>query len=97
MSIIALLELRLKPDSLAAGYRLLTEILVDTRAFPGCQGVEALIDNADPSHVILKESWESAEADAAYRTWREGDGASELGSFLSCAPVLTVLRIDPAI
>ncbi len=97
MSVTALLELRLKPDSLDAAHRLLAEILVDTRAFAGCEAVDVLVDNADPAHVIVKESWVSAEADAAYRAWRAGDGATELGSVLTEAPVLTVLTLDASI
>jgi quinol monooxygenase YgiN len=98
MSVIALLELRLKPDSLDSAYQVLREILVDTRAFPGCESVEVLIDNADPAHVIAKEIWASQEADAAYRAWRASDaGASALGSVLAGAPVLTILTVDPGI
>ncbi len=98
MSVIALLELRLKPESLDAAYRVLSEVLVDTRAFPGCESVEVLIDNADPAHVIAKEIWASTEADAAYREWRASDaGAGALGSVLAGAPVLTVLTVGAGI
>ena len=97
MTVTALLELRLKPESLDAAYQLLREILADTRAFAGCESVNVLIDNADPAHVILHESWASTEADAAYRAWREGDGATTLGSMLTGAPVLTVLTLDSGI
>ncbi|MET3805973.1 quinol monooxygenase YgiN [Nakamurella sp. UYEF19] len=91
MPVIALLELRLKPESLPGAHQLLREILADTRAFAGCEGVEVLVDNADPAHIVVHEIWASAEADAAYRAWRAGDGASNLGSILTGAPVLTVL------
>lgn len=95
MSVTALLELRLKPESLGAAHQLLREILADTRAFAGCEGVEVLIDNEDPAHIIAKETWASAEADAAYRAWRATEaGASDLGSVLAGAPVLTVLTVD---
>lgn len=97
MTITALLELRLKPESLDTSYQLLREILADTRAFAGCESVNVLIDNADPAHVIVHETWASVEADAAYRAWREGDGVTTLGSVLTGPPVLTVLTLNSGI
>jgi quinol monooxygenase YgiN len=98
MSVIALLELRLKPESLPSAYQVLREILADTRAFPGCESVEVLVDDADPAHIIAKEIWASKQADAAYREWRASDaGASALGSVLVGAPVLTVLSVNSEI
>ncbi len=91
MSTIALLELRLKPADLGAAMRVLDETLVATRSFAGNEGVEVLIDTADPAHVVVHEKWASLEADGAYRAWRAGDGASNLGSVLTAAPVLTIL------
>jgi quinol monooxygenase YgiN len=90
MAITALLELRVKPETLDQGLHAeLHAILSDTRAFEGCLGVDVLIDTADPTHFVVVESWESEEHDAAYRAWRAGDGQSNLGSFLAAPPVLT--------
>lgn len=91
MSTTALLELRLKPEDLDSGMRVLNDILVATRGFAGNEGVEVLVDTADPAHVIVHETWASLEADSAYRAWRAGEGANDLGSVLAAAPVLTVL------
>ncbi len=83
----------MKPDDLEAAYAAVHETLTATRAFPGCLGVEVLIDNADPAHVVLLERWESPEADAAYRAWRATpEGVSSLGPMVTAAPVLTVLQ-----
>lgn len=90
MSVTALLDLRLKPESIAIAPALIHEVLKDTRAFPGCLSVDVLVDSADPAHLILFEKWESAEADAAYRVWRAGEGASNLGTILAIAPQLSV-------
>jgi quinol monooxygenase YgiN len=92
MSITALLELRLKPEDLHAAMRVLDDVLVATRDFAGNEGVEVLVDTADPSHVVVHETWASLEADGAYRAWRAGEGANNLGSVLAAAPVLTVLK-----
>jgi quinol monooxygenase YgiN len=64
-------------------------ILTDTRAFEGCLGVDVLIDTVDPNHVVIVERWASEERDAAYRTWRAGDGKTTLGSFIASPPALT--------
>ncbi len=97
MSITSLLDLRIKPGVLDDAHEMLRSILFDTRAFPGCQGVDVLVDVADPTHLILKESWESIDADTAYRAWRAGEGATELGTVLTAAPALTVLSLESGI
>lgn len=89
MALTVLLELQLKPEAAAAAPAMLREILAQTRAFDGCLGVDVLVDTTNASHVILLERWASAEADAAYRHWRDGAGATELGSLLASAPQIT--------
>lgn len=91
MSITALLELRLKPEDLDSAMRVLEDVLVATRGFAGNEGVVVLVDTADPAHVIVHETWASLVADSAYRAWRAGEGANNLGSVLAGPPVLTVL------
>lgn len=89
MTIIAVLDLMLTPDAAASAPALIRDVLIGTRGFDGCLGVEVLFDTADANHVILIERWASPEADAAYREWRAGDGASNLGTILAGAPTLT--------
>jgi hypothetical protein len=45
--VIALLDLQLKADSLAAGIEVIHETLAGTRAFAGCLGVAVLVDSKD--------------------------------------------------
>jgi quinol monooxygenase YgiN len=94
MSLTALLELRLKPDALDDAYATVRKTLADTRQFPGCKAVDVLVDRDDRAHIVVHERWESAEADAAYRAWRAGEGANDLGSVLAGAPVLTILTTE---
>jgi quinol monooxygenase YgiN len=90
VSIVATLELRLRPDQLEAAPAVLEEVLAETRAFAGNLGVEVLTDVEDPTHVTAFERWESLEHDAAYRTWRAGDGRRPaLAALLAAPPVLT--------
>jgi quinol monooxygenase YgiN len=92
--VTAILDLQLKADALDRANEVIRATLVATRAFPGCLGVTVLVDSADPTHVALYEQWESAEHDAAYRTWRTtGEGASDLGTLLAAAPTLTLFTV----
>jgi heme oxygenase (mycobilin-producing) len=89
LAIKATLELRIKPGALDQAPDVLHKILTDTRAFDGNLGVEVLIDERDPEHIVVLESWESLAHDDAYRAWRAGDGASNLGTILAAPPTLT--------
>jgi heme oxygenase (mycobilin-producing) len=94
VAIIAVLDLQLKADSLESANDVLHATLTGTRAFPGCLGVTVLVDNDDPAHVLLYETWESIEHDRAYRAWRASpEGASDLGSILAAAPKLTLFTV----
>lgn len=94
MPVTAILDLQLRADALDRADEVIRATLVATRAFPGSLGVTVLVDNADPTHVALYEQWESAEDDAAYRTWRATpEGASDLGSLLAAAPTLTLFTV----
>ncbi|HEY9315745.1 putative quinol monooxygenase [Williamsia sp.] len=94
MSLTALLELKFKEDSLDAAKTVMQRVLAETRAFDGCDGVEVLIDKADPTRFLAVERWATAEADAKYREWRAGDGAIlDLGPLLAGRPNLTVYNV----
>ena len=93
MPLTVLLDLRLKAEAIAGAPALLRAILADTRAFDGCLGVDVLLNTEDASHVILLERWTSADADAAYRAWRAGAGATELGSLLVGPPQISQFEI----
>lgn len=89
MTLIVILDLRLKAEAVLAAPAMLREILTETRAFDGCLGVEVLVDTEDAAHMILFERWASAESDAAYRAWRAGAGATDLGSLLESVPLVS--------
>lgn len=93
MAVTALLEVRLDPDRIPEAHRVLAETLVATRGFDGCLNVKVTADVDDPAHVVVVETWESREHDAAYRAFRASpEGRSELGTVLVAAPTLTVLE-----
>ena len=86
MSLTVILDLQLKPELAATAPGILRKILAQTRVFEGCLGVDVLLDTEDAMHIILLERWASPEADATYRQWRAGAGATELGSLLASPP-----------
>lgn len=89
MAVVALLDLRIKPESVRGAKEFVEGVLVVTRAFPGCLGVDVLVDVEDSAHFLLLERWSSLDADQAYRDWRAtAAGASGLGTITS-ASVLT--------
>jgi quinol monooxygenase YgiN len=97
VTISAILDLRLKKESLDTAREVVGRILTETRAFEGCEGVDVLIDD-DEGHWLCVEKWASSEADAAYRAWRAGPGAiNDLGPLLAGAPGLTKYVVDSAI
>jgi quinol monooxygenase YgiN len=52
-----------------------------------------LLDTEDASRVILLEQWASADAGVAYRAWRAGEAATELGSLLVGPPQVSQFEI----
>ncbi|MCW2541275.1 MAG: hypothetical protein JWN95_3000 [Frankiales bacterium] len=93
MPVTSLLGFQVKPDSTQQVLDLLRETLVATRAFKGCLGVDVIVDEKDPAHIVLLEKWESFADDDAYRAWRASEAAaatepSPLGALLTAAPTL---------
>jgi quinol monooxygenase YgiN len=90
MAVTVLLELRLKPDAVAAARELMARTLRDTRAFDGNLRTDVLVDDDDEAHWIIYELWDSVEHDEAYRRFRAGEGkVTELPPLLAAPPVKT--------
>ncbi len=93
-SITSLLDVQIQPDHVGEARDVIDSILVATRAFAGCQGVDVLVDVADESHFVLVEHWESLEHDDAYRAWRATpEGTSALNGILESRHLT---RLTPA-
>ena len=90
MAVTVLLELRFKPDDVAAGREVMGRALQDTRAFDGNLRTDVLVDEDDEAHWIIYELWESVEHDEAYRRFRAGEGRlTELPPLLAAPSVKT--------
>ncbi|MGW4482189.1 putative quinol monooxygenase [Rhodococcus triatomae] len=95
MAVIAILQLTFKPEAADAAREVMTRVLKETRAFPGCVGVDSVVDAQDPNTWRFIETWESAEHDAEYRKFRAGEGAiTDLGPLLAGAPSLSLGTVD---
>ncbi len=92
MSVLAILDVRLRPETATEALEVLDEVLVATRAFPGCLGVEVVVQADDPGHALVLERWESMAADAEYRAWRASEGRSALTPYVLG---LSVTHFDP--
>jgi quinol monooxygenase YgiN len=74
MAVTVTLELRFKPDEVAAGRELMGRALQDTRAFDGNLQTDVLVDEDDEAHWLIYELWDTVEHDEAYRRFRAGEG-----------------------
>lgn len=90
MATTVLLDVQLSSASPEA-YAAVHETLEQTRAFTGAIGLEVLIDNSDPTKLVVVETWESDAAHAAYTQWRATpDGAAPMAAHAAAAPVSRV-------
>jgi len=88
MSITVFLEVQLRPDARTGAESAIRETLAQTAAFAGNEGLEVLVDDADPDKVVVVEKWASAGDHDAYVAWRATpEGAAALAGVLAGAPV----------
>jgi quinol monooxygenase YgiN len=79
MSILVLLEGKVKEGSAEALENILQEIFPSTRSYQGCRGITAAFDSERKS-VILVEEWDSQSDHEKYLNWRKETGV--LGNLL---------------
>ena len=90
MPITVILELKFKPDAVAAARDLMGRTLQVTRAFDGNLRTDVLVNEDDEAHWLVYELWETVEHDEAYRSFRAGEGkVTELPPLLAAPPVKT--------
>ena len=66
MAIAVLLERQIKPENVNDMQAYLEEILPDTRAYEGCQGLDVCGNMDDGTHLVLYERWETRPHDETY-------------------------------
>lgn len=65
-------EMEAADGNVAAVQAKLAEILVDTRAYDGCEGVTTWQDQDESARFVLLEMWASRAHSDAYSKWRSG-------------------------
>ena len=94
MACTVILEIQAQADKVETLKGVFKEILGDTRAYDGCEGVDVTINQDDGTNIILIEKWESRAKYEKYLGWREETGALEqLGTMLSAPP--SIRYFDP--
>ena len=61
MACTVILEIQLKADAIDTAKGAFKEILPDTRAYDGCQGVEVTENQDKAGNIVLVEKWDSRE------------------------------------
>ena len=84
MSIIVIVNISAKNESLEELKKYFNEILPDTRSFEGCQGVQLYENKEDPTKLTIHAKWTSEETQKKYIAWRMETGEfDKLSSMLS--------------
>ena len=87
MAITVLLELRTQADKADQMVQWMNDNLPDTRARQGAGKMELIIDQDDPTHMIVYEIWDSKADQEAYVAWRvERGDVDTLGTMLAAPP-----------
>lgn len=93
MTILVLVDVKVRPQCRNELTTLLRDLLPDTRAFPGCEGVAAATSE-DGGSLTLVERWGSKEARQKYASWRmTTDHGKQLAALLD-GP-LSIRYFDP--
>lgn len=80
------LILNLKPEATAPFTAGLSEMLGDTKKFPGCIGVRILKNKADANQLIFIEEWASEDDYNKYIAWRTERGDMDMMAGALAAP-----------
>jgi len=67
--------------------QLMRDILGDTRAYDGCEGITVQRNLDEPAKVMLIEHWQTREQYDKYLAWREENGSlGKIGELLDGPP-----------
>jgi len=74
MSIMIIVDAKIKEEKLSTFEAFFGELLPDTRNFEGCEGVTLCTDSEDSGRLYLVEKWASKEHYEKYHHWRADRG-----------------------
>ncbi len=89
MSVMVLVEVKLKDDKTEEFESYIASIIGDTRGYDGCNSMRFNVNQDDKTNVLFVESWESREKYEEYFAWRGETGVlDKLGPMLAAEPNL---------
>ena len=74
MSVVVIVNMSVKDESLDEIKKYFKGILPDTRSFEGCQGVQLYENKESPTKLIIHAKWDSEETQKKYMAWRVETG-----------------------
>jgi quinol monooxygenase YgiN len=77
MSVMVLLEMQVKPEAVNEVKGLLKQLLPDTRAYAGCQGIDIYGNLDDGGNLVFYERWNTRDHYQRYLAWRTETGVLE--------------------
>ena len=87
MSVVVLLEIKVKPEAVNEVKAFLKQVLPDTRAYAGCQGIDIYGNADDAGNMVFYERWDSRAHYQKYLAWRTETGVlDQLGAKLTAPP-----------
>lgn len=93
MSVMILLDARVKAEEISNMKSFLAKILPETRAYDGCQAIDAYFNTEDEGNMVLVERWDSREHHEKYISWRTDTGVmGKLGEMLAGPPSIRYLE-----
>ena len=78
MSILATADFFVKPEKIEEFLALLKAALPDTRGFKGCEHLDTYVNQDEPGHVFLVETWEARSDHQSYLGWRMETGMMDM-------------------
>ena len=84
MSIIVLVNLSIKGESIEEFKEYFKKIIPETRSYEGCQGIQLYQNTESQTKFTIHAKWTSEEAQKKYMAWRK-----ETGEFEKLSPMLS--------
>lgn len=91
MTTIVILDIPATPDTRDAVLQMLRDVLDETRAFEGCEGLELIVNQDDTANIAVYERWRSRADYDKYRAFRQETGFS--AKFRAAFPNPPIVRI----
>ena len=87
MSVLVLLEAKVKSEDISNMKSYMAELLPDTRAYDGCKSIDIYSNTEDTDSWVLVEHWESHAHHEKYIAWRKETGViDKIGAMLAGPP-----------